>query len=105
MDRMLFPLRMGDRPDDSHIDLSARVDVLPDGAKKLTWPERLIYPGYDSRVFPWMLTPLMDLKVKAGTRGSIAIYLEAAYHYLHKDRSSFHWTGPKWVLDEVDGKV
>jgi hypothetical protein len=92
---------MGKFPATSFIDLSAHVEVLPDDAKQLSLPHRYFIPGYYRRPFDGLLKPILNLYVRAGTKGTITIYLEVTYGFTEFE---VNWTGFGAIAGKM-GKV
>jgi hypothetical protein len=79
---MLIAMRMGNNPDASNIDMTAMVEVLPRGAEQRLLVFRKDYPGYDVKYFSLNLDDVKDLKVKAGTEGTIEFTVWVEYTFL-----------------------
>jgi outer membrane protein OmpA-like peptidoglycan-associated protein len=84
---MKIYMRMGERPDASYVLMTAIVQVLPGETINYPFHARPGFPGYDKRYFDIALSPVMYLKVKAGTSGVILITLWAEYHLWEVDKT------------------
>jgi hypothetical protein len=88
-------MRMGDIPDGSYIELEARVEVLPEEAKYKLPDLRWLVPGYDLKFFNYVFAPVRELKVKAGTNGTISFFLDVTYSYWYMDTSAYRKSPPE----------
>ncbi len=70
-------------PGYAELELSAYVEVLPDDVKPLSLEQRFyaFQRGYFARAFNDKLNPMNAAYVKAGTKGTIGIYLNVRYMF------------------------
>ncbi len=87
---------------DIGIDISADVQVLPDGTLKM--PPQFQSPDNRAQPFSSMDAPLM-IKLKAGTSGTLELHLKVDYQYFMQNKMPFPSIGPfsppDWVIPET----